>query len=443
MKNPSGIVVSTEDDIHREMCVIAGMMRYSPNIGDVVQTITAGDFWEPRCKIVFESLVSIFGQNSRPDHVSEEMVIDDICRRECVHLFEGLDGLKKFLRASLDADPTGMWCESYAGQMRDHSVRKQLGFLGHTIINEAAVPSQSVEDTIAMIQKTIGDLGSTRKGGEFHHIKVAVRQAMDEMDRKRDTKLSGITTGIHEIDEMTDGLQVGELSTIGARPSIGKTAFAVNIAKAAASNGSPVAFVSLEQAEKELAFRLLAGESGISSMAMRRQRISGDGVSKIIDASIRISELPIWVNDHGQQNARGIYSQMRRMKRQHEIKIVFIDYVQLISGDGKLARHEQIGEITRTLKFMARDLQLAVVLLAQVNRKSEDRAEERPKLSDLKDSGNIEQDSDVVILLHRTATGESIDDVEAILKKQRNGPTGTIRMAYRKATMTFENRGIE
>ena len=438
-----GSLTATDEEFAREMCVNAGMIRYTPIIADVLQMLRPEDFVAERNRLVFEAIMAIHDKDRNPQHIDAAMIVDQMERSESLHKFGGRDRAAQHVQDTLDADPTGAWCMVYAENVREFSIRRQLSFLSHWLLRESASPSSSIDELISEIQVQIGSLGVTKRFGEFVHIKHAVREALDEIDSRKDGQLLGIPTGLIDIDAMTGGLPIGELTIIGARPSVGKTALGANIARNAAQCGMPVGFFSLEQSNRELAFRLLSGETGLSSMYMRRGKLKPEESKAIVAASERIQELPLWLNHHGRQTSRSITSLSRRIKLQHGIKVAFIDYLQLMTGENnRAARHEQLAEITRSLKFLARELNIAVVALAQLNRKSEDRAEEKPKLSDLKDAGAIEQDADLVILLHRKSRGDQVDQIEADVAKQRNGPTGSVNLMYRKAAMRFENGEI-
>ncbi len=247
------------------------------------------------------------------------------------------------------------------------------------------------------------------------------------------------------IDALTDGWQRGELILIAARPSVGKTALGINIAQNAASNEFPVGFVSIEQADREIALRLLASNSQVNSLVLRRGGIKDQSEQSrsVLGAYNRLHSLPIFINDSGRQTIRSIGAHCRKMKATKGISLMIVDYIQIVTSDSRNApRHEQVSEISRGLKLLARELEIPIIALAQLNRKTEDRNEEEPKLSDLKDSGSLEQDADVVILMHRLKkpdTNAPTEKIQARIAKQRNGPTMAVTLTYVKSAMRFDN----
>jgi replicative DNA helicase len=263
--------------------------------------------------------------------------------------------------------------------------------------------------------------------------------------RNKNNELHGVPSGLIDLDKLTCGFQKNELIIIAARPSVGKTALGLQLAAHAAIEcGLPTLFVSLEQARTELADRLLCSFGGIGSYEMRRGNLSTDEQERLMNTGAILARSPMHLDDSAQQGMMRIASNARRLKSRADLQILFVDYLQLIdpeSGNNRANRQEQVGAISRRLKFLARELQIPVVAMAQLNRGAEDRGAGRPKLSDLRESGAIEQDADTVILLHRTEENSNHDTAEimAIVAKQRNGPTGEVNLRYTKRFMKFEN----
>ncbi len=266
-------------------------------------------------------------------------------------------------------------------------------------------------------------------------------------DTKHGRPISGLPTGYLDLDEKTAGLQNSELVIVAARPSVGKTSFALNIVRhLAVEQKIPTLFVSLEQSRIELAERLLCCHARVDSHKVRKGHLSSDDMQQLTQAAQDMSEAPLYIDDTPAQGMLRIAANARRLKRQG-LKAVFIDYLQLIDPDNRRdSRQEQVAAISRRLKFLARELEIPVVALAQVNRSSEDRQDHRPRLADLRESGSIEQDADTVMMLHRPELhepGQHEGVIEVIVAKQRNGPTGEITLTFLKQFMRFENFAVE
>jgi replicative DNA helicase len=450
-------LVPTDEKINYERTVLAGMMRYAPNVPEVIRLLTPDDFigaGKSNDATIFSAIVALWEDNrSASGQIDAALVYDRLERAELVHHFQGQSGNAKlecvrYLASTLELDPTGMWCQTYAAKVKEFSLRRSIEHEARRLLFEIANPSKPIDELIAEAQRSFNALTTSRSFGEFVKLAPAVDAILREIDSKaKKQSMSGITTGLCDVDHFTDGLQRGELCLIGARPSVGKTAFGAGLAVAAARSGCGVLFFSLEQATKELAARLLAGESGVNSMRLRKGDISGNEAMRLIEAARTLSPLPILFNDYGKQTVNSIAAQVRRAAAANKIGVVVIDYMQLMSGQDRQAkRHEQLAEISRGLKQLAREMDVSVVAMAQLNRETEGRASEEPRLADLKDSGALEQDADLVILLHRLHKSDPqrpVDLIQARVAKNRNGPVGPTTLCYHKSTMRFQNHASE
>jgi replicative DNA helicase len=270
-----------------------------------------------------------------------------------------------------------------------------------------------------------------------------------------DGPTSGLLTGFHDYDEMTGGLQNGELTILAARPAMGKTALALNVAEQISSGSTslsggdpkPVGIFSLEMGKGQLAQRLVSARAGVDVQKLRRNMINREELPRVRDACLELSRLPMLIDDVASITLLQIRAKARRMKAKHNIRAIFIDYLQLVSvGHRVESRQIEVSEISRGLKALARELEVPVVVLSQLNRNPENREGHRPRLSDLRESGSIEQDADVVLLLHREDYYHKDEDgyepsntAEIIIAKQRNGPTGTVRLQWESRTTRFHN----
>jgi replicative DNA helicase len=278
----------------------------------------------------------------------------------------------------------------------------------------------------------------------LHEALSAAYDRIDKRSQGQQESISGLSTGYIDLDEITAGLQDSELIIVAARPSVGKTSFALSVVRNIIVNsGAAVFFVSLEQSRIELAERMLCAQALVDSHKLRKGMLNGDDMLKLIEAGGVLQKAPLFIDDSPGQGMLRIAANARRLKLRHNVRLVVIDYLQLIEPDNRRdPRQEQVAQISRRLKFLAKELQIPVVALAQVNRASEDRQDHRPRLADLRESGSIEADADTVLMLHRPdryEPGQNEGLVEVLIAKQRNGPTGEINLAYIKEYMRFEN----
>jgi replicative DNA helicase len=287
--------------------------------------------------------------------------------------------------------------------------------------------------------------------GQTITLEQALAEAYDRIDQRHTgteaLTISGLPTGYVDLDEITAGLQNSELVIIAARPSVGKTSFALNLIRnIVIRDPAAVFFVSLEQSRIELAERLLCCQARVDSHKLRKGHLSAEDMQKLIDAGGVLRNTKLFIDDSPGQGMLRIAANARRLKLRHDIRLVCIDYLQLIEPDNRRdPRQEQVAQISRRLKFLARELKIPVIALAQVNRSSEDRQDHRPRLADLRESGSIEQDADTVLLLHRPdryEPGQHEGIVEIIIGKQRNGPTGEITLTYLKEFMRYEDFAV-
>lgn len=341
--------------------------------------------------------------------------------------------------------PTAANAMHYAGIVRDMALLRSLIHVCTEVLANAYNPTMSPEELVSDAQRQILEIGVDMRTSINHKLADVVVEAENELEirMKNPNAIKGVASGLVDLDGMTGGFQKGQLVIIAARPSLGKTALAGNVCRNAAALGMSSLMISLEQSRVELANRWLAGDSKINSHALTTGRLSKDQVARLVDAGYHLKKLPIWINDSASQRTRNILSAARRLRAKEDIRFIVIDYLQLIMADDeRVNRVEQVSRITRTLKLVARELEVPLIVLSQLSRKSEDREDKRPRLSDLRESGSIEQDADMVLFLHRPnprIADEPNEQIELIVAKQRNGPCGEVPLMYHKATMRFEN----
>jgi replicative DNA helicase len=356
-------------------------------------------------------------------------------------------GKAPYLASLWDAATTAANAEYYARIVRDRALVRNLIHVSTEILRDAYDQAQPADEMLEGAERRILDVAQMGMTGQTYTLEQALQEAYDRIDRNHEQEMksiSGLSTGYLDLDEITAGLQNSELIILAARPSVGKTAFALNLVRnIVLQEKAPVFFVSLEQSRIELAERLLCSQARVDSHKLRKGHLGSEDMVRLIDAGGLLRQSRLFIDDSPGQGMLRISANARRLKLREGLRLVVIDYLQLIEPDNRRdPRQEQVAQISRRLKFLARELSIPVIALAQVNRASEDRQDHRPRLADLRESGSIEQDADTVFLLHRPERfepGQHEGLVEVIIAKQRNGPTGDVNLAYVKQYMRFEN----
>src|SRR5947209_3796272 len=419
------------------------MLRDNSVIGDVVQIIRPDNFYADAHQKIYQGVIALYDKGHPvdlvllADHLKEQKQIEDV-------------GGYGYLGELWDAAPTAANAEYYARIVRDKAVVRYLIHAGTEILRDAYDQAMPADELLEGAERKILDIAEQGITSQTFTLAQALTEAYDRIDtrQQRDqTAISGLPTGFVDLDEKTAGLQNSELVIIAARPSCGKTAFAINIARhVAVEDEQPVFVVSLEQSRIELAERFLCSQARVDSHKLRKGHLSSEDMQKLIEAGGVLRNAKLFIDDTPGLVMLRIAANARRLKLRHGIKMVIIDYLQLIEPDNRRdSRQEQVSHISRRLKFLARELAVPVVALAQVNRSSEDRQDHKPRLADLRESGSLEQDADTVMILHRPEMyepGQHEGTTEVIIGKQRNGPTGEITLTFIKQYMRFENFAV-
>jgi replicative DNA helicase len=426
-----------------ERCVLGSMLRENAVIADVVQIIRQENFYFDAHQKIFQAIVEIY-DTGRPvdliilaDKLKQQGLIEDV-------------GGYPYLGDLWECAPTAANAEYYAHIVRDKGIVRNLIHASTEILRDAYDQIQPADDLLAKAEREILNIAEKGVTGTTSTLQQAIVEAYNRMDARKKgghSDLSGVPSGYVDLDHLTAGFQNSELVILAARPSVGKTAMALNFVRNIVVNeGIPVFFVSLEQARIELAERLLVAQARVDSHKLRKGALSADEIGRVMHAGGTFHKAKLFIDDTPSQNMLRIAANARRLKLRENIRLVVIDYLQLIEPENRRdPRQEQVSQISRRLKFLARELEIPVIALAQVNRTSEDRQDHRPRLSDLRESGAIEQDADTVMMLHRPGKADGgIDDnlIEVIVAKQRNGPTGEITLTYLKQFMRYENHAI-
>ncbi len=433
-----------------EMGVIGSILRDNAVMSDVLQVIRPGNFYYDAHQKIFTAMTDLY-QEAKP--IDLMLLFELLKQRKFV---EDVGGAP-YLSELWDAAPTAANAEYYAKIVREKAIIRNLIHASTEMLRDAYDGGTPADELLGLAERKILEIAEQGTTGETKSLGDALDEAFNRIDYRQTQKnlsVSGIPTGYVDLDNITAGLQNNELVILAARPSVGKTAFALNIIRhVIVEEKLPVFFCSLEQARIELAERLLCCQARVDSHRLRKGQLNTDDIEKLMTAGNELRGtakegfVKLFIDDSPSQSMLRIAANARRLKLRHDIRLVVIDYLQLIEPENRRdPRQEQVAQISRRLKFLARELQIPVMALAQVNRASEDRQDHKPRLSDLRESGSIEQDADTVMMLNRPGKfdGTQEDNVlEIIIAKQRNGPTGEITLAYLKQFMRYENYAAE
>jgi replicative DNA helicase len=431
-------------DLEAERAVLGSMLLDNEAIHVVVQLLDPEAFLRDAHRKIYSAVVDLYNASKSVDPL---ILFDELKRRRQIEQADQGELTVEYVGEILDSTPTAANAEFYAKIVREKAVSRRLIHTSTDILRLAYDQSESCDELLAHAEQRIFEIAQSRSVSETHHVGDVLTQAFQRLDERSlhgGHVYSGIPTGFVELDDLTSGLQDSELIIVAARPSVGKTAFAVNIAQHVAVEERKGVFIaSLEQSKLELAERLLCSMARIDGHKMRSGRLSKEDISKLMDVAGDLRPAPLYIDDTPGRTLLQIAASARRLARKHDIKLVVIDYLQLIEAENRRdSRQDQIAQISRRLKGLARELEIPVIALSQLNRSPEMREGHRPRLADLRESGAIEQDADVVLLLHRPELYDKEAKpglAEVIVAKQRNGPTGDVDLTFLKSFTRFEN----
>ena len=421
-----------------EMCLLASMTLDRDLIGEVVQRIDRASFYTADHQIIFDALVGLW-QNNKP--VDAVLLRDELSKRQ---LLEEVGGTA-YIAEILGSVPSAAHAMHYAAVVREKALLRSVIEASNKTLQDAYAPHESVEQVLDRAEKRIFDLAQKKTtGGEMTDL-GSVAESVYEMIE--DKGRAGLMTDFADLDDMLHGLQAGEMIIVAARPSMGKTAIAMNIVENVAAKQVPVGVFSLEMSKQQLAQRMMCSRADIDGQRVRKGMLRNEEYQRLAMMVTELAKFPVWVDDTPGLTIMDLRAKSRRLALQHGVKLIMIDYMQLLEGTaGVESRQQQITEISRGIKGIARELNVPVICLSQLNRSSESRDGHRPRMSDLRESGSIEQDADVVMLLHREdyynqSQPDFVPDniAEVIIAKQRNGPTGTVKLTFDNKTTTFRN----
>jgi replicative DNA helicase len=417
-----------------ERSLLGGLLRWPRSINDVLLVLDADQFYDVAHREVYSAMATL-SDEGKP--VDLETLADLLYRRGQIDNIGGYAYLAKLW----DEVATGGTVFYHAHKVRDYALLRELGYAGNQIVAEAQSPTGTADEALEAAERSIFAIGEKSVALNSVPLAQAVNEACQRIDarQERDGTTAGIPTGFLDLDAIVCGLQKSALILVAARPSVGKTALALAVVCNVLLNQRvAILFVSLEQSRIELAERLLCCHAGVDSQKLRKGWASGEELNRIDEARDVLRGLPLTIDDTPVQTVMRINANARRLKRRQGIGLVVLDYLQLIEPDNrKDAQHEQLAKISRRLKLMARELEVPVLCLAQLNREVEHRTSGRPKLADLRGSGDLEQNADTVILMHRSKDMPNV--VELLIEKQRNGPLGEAYVYFNREHQRLEN----
>jgi replicative DNA helicase len=428
-------------NIEAEQSVLGSMLLEKEAILSASEILKGEDFYKESHKKIFEVIMDLYDKNEPVDLIT---VSEELRKRNALEEIGGIT----YITALANSVPTAANVAYHAKIVKDKSIMRKLIHVSTKLVSMGYEEGRDVEEVLDEAERMIFEIAQRRSMEGFASIRDVVIETFDMIEQlyKNKGRMTGVPTGFLDLDEMTSGFQPSDLIIIAARPSMGKTSFALNIAQYAAIREKvPVAIFSLEMSKEQLVQRMLCAEAHIDSHKLRTGNLDEDDWPKLARAMGPLSEAPIFIDDTPGINIMEMRAKARRLKAEKGLGLILIDYLQLMQGRGNSEnRQQEISEISRSLKALARELRVPVVALSQLSRAPEMRQDHRPILSDLRESGSQEQDSDLVAFLYRDEYYHPDTDkkniAEVIIAKQRNGPTGVIELVWLDKYTKFANK---
>jgi len=418
-------------DLLAEQSALGGMLLSKDAVADVVETVKGVDFYVPKHEVIFEAVLGLYAMGEPTDVIT---VTDALTKAGELSRAGGAD----YLHTLTSIVPTAANAGFYAEIVAERAVLRRLVDAGTRIVQMGYASEGEVTDLVNNAQAEIYAVTRETEAEDYVPLTDAVTVAIDEIEsaQHKDGQMSGVPTGFAELDELTNGFHGGQMIVIAARPAMGKSTLALDFARSASvKHHQPSIFFSLEMGRSEIAMRLLSAEASIPLHQMRKGNLQTEDWTKLAQTRGRINDAPFYIDDSPNMTLVEIRAKARRLKQKVGLRMVIIDYLQLMTSGKKVeSRQQEVSEFSRSLKLLAKELQVPVIALSQLNRGSEQRADKLPAISDLRESGSIEQDADMVILLHRESVYEKdsprAGEADLIVAKHRNGPTRTVTVGF-------------
>lgn len=424
-------------NIEAEQSLLGSLLIDRDAVIKVASYVRASDFYQSSNGTIYQAIIDLYNRREPTDFVT---LTDELTRRERLDMVGGIS----YLSSLITSVPTAVHVEYYGRIVERTATLRRLIDAGSEIVSIGYQDGVEAEDALDNAERALFAVSETRRTGDFHSIAEVLDRFFDQIDymQQHRGEVVGVATGFADLDQLTGGLQRSDLIIVAARPSMGKTAFALGVAYGAAlQHGKTVGIFSMEMSAEQLVQRLLATETGVDSHRLRLGQINDNEWDRISRAFGRLSEANIFIDDSAAAGIMDIRSKARRLQAEYGVDLIIVDYLQLMSGRRTENRVQEISEISRGLKGLARELNIPVVALSQLSRAVETRSDHRPMLSDLRESGSIEQDADIVMFIYREEKYDETSDkkgiAEIVVSKHRNGPVGSINLRFFEQTARF------
>jgi replicative DNA helicase len=429
-------------NLEAEQSILGSILLENSAINSVLEVISRNDFYNEAHRKIFNVILELSEKNEPVDLITLSSALKD------KNFLDSVGGTS-YLASLVDNVPSAANVANYARIVKEKAILRGLIGSATEIITSCYETGSDVDQVLDRAEHSIFEISENKVRPSFYPIREIVKDSFRSIEDlyARKELITGVPTGFEKIDDLTSGLQNSDLIIIAGRPSMGKTAFALNIAQFASLESQiPVAVFSLEMSKEQLVFRLLASEAKVDSQRLRKGFLGETDWPKLTTAAGRLSEAPLFIDDTPAITVLEMKAKSRRLKADQGLGLIVVDYIQLMRGGSyRDSREQEISEISRSLKALAKELKVPVIALSQLNRKVEDRTNRRPQMADLRESGAIEQDADVIAFIYRDEVYNKSDDnpekgiAEIIIGKQRNGPTGTVKLAFLEKFTSFEN----
>jgi replicative DNA helicase len=428
------------NDMLAEQSALGGMLLSPEAVAEVQEAVRGGDFYAPKHEVIFEAILSLFSKGEPTDVIT---VTDELTKSGNLVKAGGAD----YLHTLTSIVPTAANAGFYAQIVAEKATLRRLVEVGTKIAQLGYANEGEVEDLVNQAQADVYSVTRGAAKEDIVDLNDSIEAAIHEIEQaqSRGGDMVGVPTGFAELDELTHGLHGGQLIILAARPAVGKSTLALDFARnAAIKHKRATVFFSLEMGRAEIAMRMLSAESQIPLQNMRKGSFADSDWTRLAAVRGQINDSPLYIDDSPNMTLVEIRAKARRLNQRVPLKMIVIDYLQLMTSGKKVeSRQQEVSEFSRALKLLAKELNIPVIAISQLNRNSEQTKDKKPEISQLRESGSLEQDADVVILLHREALGERehprAGEADLILAKQRNGPTGTVVVAFQGQYSRFMN----
>ncbi|MEI6407552.1 MAG: replicative DNA helicase [Actinomycetes bacterium] len=415
-------------DLVAEQGVLGGMLLSKDAISDVTEIIKERDFYRPAHELIFDAILDLYSRGEPADPVT---VAAELTKRGDITRAGGAP----YLHTLISSVPTSANAGYYARIVRDNAVLRRLIEAGTKIVQLGYSQEGEVDDAVDQAQAEIYQVTEHRSSEDYIQLSELLPAALDEIEAiANNVKGEGVKTGFADLDSLTNGLHPGNMIVLAARPAVGKSTLGLDIARNAAIKGGNTAVIfSLEMSRSEITMRMLSAEARVGLNNIRSGSLNEEEWGRLAKRMGEISQAPLFIDDSPNLSLMEIRAKSRRLKQRHDLKLIVIDYLQLMTSGKRVEnRQQEVSEFSRNLKLLAKELEVPIIAISQLNRSPEQRADKKPMLSDLRESGSIEQDADVVILLHRDDLYDNQNrsgEADLIIAKHRNGPTRTITVS--------------